>query len=147
MKPVVIKILALAALVAFLPGCAVLFGTDVRGLSEVKEEHVKVFDKDVSYCYERTRFILTKWGAVAYDKIRGEYIVAMKLDRVFPSCIDTTELGIFFTEIEPHKTEVKVTSLNYNLSKAVSRKLFYYLEHGEKRPPVENAPAPWKPAD
>lgn len=145
MKTPLIKFLAVIAMIAFLPGCAVVFGTDVRALSEIKEEHVKVFDQDASYCYERTRFILTKWGAVAYDKIRGEYIVAMKLDKVFPSCIDTTELGIFFTAIEPHKTEVKVTSLNYNLSKYISNKLFYYLEHGEKRPPVASAPVAWKP--
>ncbi len=145
MRTPLIKFLAVIVMVALLPGCAVLFGTNVRALSEIKEGHVKVFDKDVSYCYERTRFLLTKWDAVAYDKIRNEYIVVMELENIFPSCINTTELGIFFTEIEPHKTEVKVTSLNYNLSKYVSNKLFYYLEHGEKRPPVVSTPAAWKP--
>lgn len=145
MKQAAIKVLTLAVLVAFLPGCAVLFGADVKGLSEIKEAHVKVFDKDVPSCYERTRFILTRWGAVAYDKVRNEYIVAMELEKVFPSCINTTELGIFFNEIEPNKTEVRVTSLNYNLSKAASRKLFYYLEHEDKKPPLESAPVVWKP--
>ena len=56
----------------------------------------------------------------------------MEFEKVFRSCINTTELGIFFTETEPHKTEVKVTSLNYNLSQFIAPKLFNYIEKDGK---------------
>lgn len=134
------KFIAVMAMITLLPGCAVLFGSDVQGLSEVREEHVKVFDKDAAYCYERTRFLLTKWGAVAYDRIRNEYIVAMELEKIFPSCINTTELGIFFTEVGPHRTEVKVTSLNYNLSQYVAKRLFADLEKDARSPARAGTP-------
>ena len=133
MNTTLIKIFAISSLGALLAGCAV-FGSDVQGLYNVKEAHTKVFDKSISRCYKLTTQALKKWGAVRFQKSKDDYIVAMEFEKVFRSCIDTTELGIFFTETGPHKTEVRVTSLNYNLSELISQKLFEYIEKDGKVP-------------
>ena len=53
MKTSMIKIFVTCAFAALLTGCAV-FGSDMQGLYDIKEAHVKVFDKDVASCYELT---------------------------------------------------------------------------------------------
>ena len=136
MKTTFIKFFAISLLTALLAGCAV-FGSDVQGLYSIKEAETKVFDKDVSRCYKLTTVALEKWKAIRFQKSKDGYIVAMGLESVFKSCIDTTELGIFFTEIAPHRTEVKVVSLNYSLSQFIAPKLFEYIEKDGKMPPEE----------
>ena len=131
MKTTLIKIFTISLLGALLAGCAV-FGSDVQGLSEIKDAHTQVFDKDLSRCYELTAQALKKWNAVIFQEYKDGYIVATELEGVFRSCINTTELGIFFNETAPHKTEVKVTSLNYSLSRFIAPKLFDYIEKDGK---------------
>jgi len=109
----------------------------VQGLDSIKEAHTKVFDKDISRCYELTAQALKKWNASVFQEYKDGYIVAMELEGVFNSCINTTELGIFFTETEPHKTEVKVTSLNYRLSEFIAPYLFNYIEKAGNIPKEE----------
>ena len=136
MKTTLIKIFAISSLGALLAGCAV-FGSDVQGLYNVKEAHAKVFDKDVSRCYKLTTQALKKWGAVRFQKSKDDYIIAMEFEKVFKGCINTTEVGIFFTQAEPHKTEVKIASLNYNLSQFIAPKLFGYIEKDGNVPKEE----------
>lgn len=127
MKTTLLKIIVISMLSASFTGCAA-FGSDVRGLFDIKEAHTKVFDRGVPRCYELTAQFLKRWNAVIFQQSEGDYIVAMELETVFRSCINTTEVGIFFTAVAPQKTEVKVTSLNYNLSQFISDKLFDYIE-------------------
>ncbi len=136
MKIAFVKIFTVSLLAVVLAGCAI-FGADVQGLSEVKEAHAKIFDKDVSGCYRLATEALHKWGAVRFQRYKDNYIIAMEFEGVFRGCTNTTELGIFFTETEPHKTEVKVTSLNYSLSQLISQKLFEYIEKDGRLPPEE----------
>ena len=131
MKTALVKIFTIASIAALLAGCAV-FGSDVQGLDNIKEAHKKVFGKDISRCYKLTTVALKKWHAVRFQKYKDGYIVAMEFEKVFRSCINTTEVGIFFTETEPHKTEVKVTSLDYNLSRFIAPRLFDYIEKDGK---------------
>ena len=131
-----IKIIVIFAVIAPLSGCA-LFGSDVQGLSEIKEAYTRTFDKNASTCYELTTKALAKWKTVVFQQNKDDYIVAIEFEKVFRSCINTTELGIFFTETGPNKTEVKVTSLNYNLSQFIAPYLFNYIEKDGNVPPEE----------
>jgi len=117
-------------------GCAI-FLADVNGLSKVKPAHTKVFDKDIPSCRELTKQALTKWSAIIFQERRNDYIVAMEFDSVFKNCVNTTELGIFFTEVAPNKTEIKITSLNNSLSEFVAGNLFNYIEKDGKVPAEE----------
>lgn len=131
-----VKIIIAVCVIASLTGCAI-FGSDVQGLRAIKEAHVQVFDKDPASCYGLTAKALAKWNAVMFQYVKNDYIVAMELESVFKNCINTTEVGIFFTQTAPNKTEVKVTSLNYNLSRFVSRNLFNYIEKDGNLPKEE----------
>ena len=126
MKTVLMKIFIIALLIAPFTGCAIL-GSDVQAMRNIKVAHVRSFDKSLSACYELTAKALTKWGAVIAQSHRNDYIVAMEFEKVFRPCINTTELGIFFTETGPDKTEMKVTSANYNLSEFIAPYLFNYI--------------------
>ena len=130
------RIIAIVFLAASFSGCAV-FLADIHGLQKIKPAHVKVFDKDQERCYELTKAALAEWHAVVFQTRKYDYIVAMELDYVFMNCVNTTELGIFFTEKAPGKTEVKVTSLNYQLSEFVADNLFNYIEKNGDIPPGE----------
>lgn len=138
MKTILTKIIVTLCVAASLSGCALMI-SDVQGLYDIKEAHIRVFDKSISRCYQLTHGALKTWQAVAYHQSVDDYIVAMELEKAFKSCINTTELGIFFTEISPGKTEVKVTSLNYNLSRSIAVKLFEYIEK-DGNIPKEDAP-------
>ena len=131
MKTPLIKIAGFVCLAAFLSGCA-LMTADVGALYEMEKAHMKTFEKDVPYCYNMTLKAIEKWNASVFQQRRGDYIVAMGLTTLYGSSIDTTEVGIFFTETAPGKTEIKVASLNYSLSEVVARNLFTYIEKGGK---------------
>ena len=131
MNTISIKIIAILVLIASLTGCAV-FGSDMKGLRDIKAAHTKVFDKDLSSCYELTAKALSAWNAVIFQQRKDDYMVAMEFEKIFRSCINTTEVGIFFTQTAPHKTEVKVASLNSSLSQFIAQKLFDYIEKDGK---------------
>ena len=129
-----LKIAALFAILFYISGCAALkvsLGTSIRALEEEKTRQSKVFDKDVTYCYKTTLEALKKWQANAFIVSENRYIIATRLDNIFKSCIDTTEVGIFFKTLETNKTQVDVSSLNYQLGQFVADNLFKYIENPE----------------
>ena len=140
MKTSLLKFTAVFAIAALLSGCA-LFGSDLNSLYNIKEEHVKVFDKGISSCYDLSLSALSQWKAVVFQQYKDDYIVAMNLEGAFKSCINTTEVGIFFTEISAQKTEIKITSLNHNLSQTIAEKLFFFIEKDGKVPVSGSADA------
>jgi len=130
----ILKFLLMFAIIFSVAGCAItnsLLGTSTQALEQLKVRHSKIFDKDAGYCYQKSLDVLKKWNADVFQTKTGTYIIAMKLDNVFNSCINTTEVGIFFKESEPGKTQVDVASLNYSLSQFVADNLFKYIENPE----------------
>jgi len=59
------------------------------------------------------------------------YMTAMWFDRLFPQCIDTTEVGFFFKESGPGRTRVDVVSLNSELARFAAEMLFEALDQRE----------------
>jgi len=141
MKACLLKVIVIGCAAASLAGCAVIFA-DVGALRNIKAAHAKVFDKDLASCYDLTTAAFPRWQAIIFQKRYGDYIVGMEFDNFFRNCVDTTEVGIFFTAVASDKTEVKVTSPDYRLSEFVSRKLFEYIEKDGNVPPEEITPAP-----
>ena len=148
MKTALVKIFVISSLTVLFTGCAIsssdmqkfrsiILGSDIQGLRDIKEAHTQVFDKDIPRCYKLTTQALLHWKAIRAEKRKDDYIVAMGFENVFGNCINTTELGIFFTQTGPHKTEVKVTSLNHRLSELIAPKLFEYIEKDGKVPREE----------
>lgn len=128
-----LKAISLFAILASISGCALL-GMSINDLQDEKVKFSKVFDKDAAYCFDRTIEALDKWEAHVFqrsdifDKNNKRCIVATNLNKVFNSCINTTEVGIFFNKASDGSTQVEVASLNHQLAQFVSENLFKYIE-------------------
>jgi hypothetical protein len=109
-------------------GCS-MFGVSIKTLEAVKAKESKTFNKSVSECYAASIEGLTKWNITVDEKKKDRYIVASNFNKMFAACINTTSVGIFFKETSPGITQVEVSSMNYNLSGLVARKLFAYIEN------------------
>jgi len=111
-----------------------ILGVSIKSL---KEEQIgrksKVFNYDYSSCYEKTLQVLKEMGVYIFRKSkRGHYIVAMNFDKVFEKCIDTTEVGVFFEEINREQTRVDIKCGNLDLVKFIAREVFPRLEKNPK---------------
>ena len=126
-----LKLIAVIVVAASVSGCAIL-GITQWQLQHEKVKFSKSFEKDVRYCYQTTKDALAKWNAYVWYEQEGCYIIAIKFDKIYKNCIDTTELGIFFKEEGPQKTGVEVSSPNHNLSQFVSEKLFQYIRNPQE---------------
>lgn len=59
------------------------------------------------------------------------YLTAMWFDRIFPRCLDTTEVGFFFYEDGPGQTRIDVVSLNSELALFAAELVFEELHQLE----------------
>ena len=123
-----LKLVVIVVVAASVSGCAML-GITQSQLQHEKVKYSRAFDKDVQYCYQATKDALVKWDASVWYEQAGCYIIAIKFNKIYKNCIDTTELGIFFKEEGPQKTQVEVSSMNHPLSQYVSEKLFSYISN------------------
>lgn len=139
----ILKLFAVLAVAACLSGCAIWDYTfSVRSLEKSKVKYSKIFEKDASYCYEKSLELLDKWGAVIFQKRAEQYIAAWGFSNIYKNCINTTELGIFFSQPGPDKTQVEVSSYNKRLSGYISEKLFKYIENPQGTEDTQKNPAP-----
>jgi hypothetical protein len=125
---------AIKFIVIALPVMVLLSGCAILGFPNLAPQSgdgysSKVFDKDVSYCYENTLGALKKWNASVQWEQKDKYIVGEDFCGVFVGCVDTTQVTFFFKEVENGKTEIGVSSLNSHLSKFLAENLFYYLQN------------------
>ena len=123
-----------AVFLVFVVGCAPMETAQVLDLGSspfLKDGKVysAFFQKDIPSLYEDTLEILDSWGAVKYrGSLKENFLVALSFDKHFPNkCVDTTEVAVFFDKTGENETLIKVSSLNYQLSKVVSKELFLEL--------------------
>jgi len=122
--------------VFFLSGCSIrhfsgyMLGTYVSQPKEgEKGRYSRIFNCPYPVCYEEVQGILIRMGALIFIKNKkGHMISAMHFDKIYRYCIDTTEVGIFFKEIGPAKTQIDVACGNYGLAKFASEKIFSRLK-------------------
>jgi len=141
----ILKTFGISIILISLAGCAVLnlvVGTSTCALEHEKIRSSKVFDKDIGYCYQASFNALKKWNVNLFQTKKNSYIIATNLYNIFDSCIDTTEVGIFFKKLEPDKTQIGVASLNHQLGQFIADNLFKYIENPETPlpPVVRNKP-------
>ena len=121
-----------------LPACSPVemgrrvIGTSIEALEEEEEGRFsRLFDKKYSEAFEVVKTVLEENEATIYlESIGKGYLIAMDLNQVFPYCIDTTEVGVFFRSSRG-RLKIDVVSLNQPLAKFVSELLFDELEKKE----------------
>lgn len=109
-------------------------GVGIEPFKTQGKVYTRTFDKDFFTTYNQTLEILGNLGATFYRGSRREgFIIMTNFNTVFVQCNDSTEVAVFFTEVEKGKTRVEVSSLNYSLSEFVARELFKGLEGKDYR--------------
>ena len=99
-------------------------GTDIRFLRRLEDRNVSEFKIGKELAFSRTIAILRDMHArIFLQDPRRDYLVAIGFDKVYPRCVDTTEVGVFFTG-DAANTRIVVKSLNVHLEKFVAGKLF-----------------------
>jgi len=106
-----------------------LFGVGTRCFREQGKIYNKVFDRDFFSCYAQT---IQKLKEMQVSFSRGGrkkgFLVTTGFNQVFPQCNESTEVAIFFTELESLKTRVEIVSLNYSLAEFAASEIFNSLE-------------------
>ena len=119
-------------LVVTLNGCAriqettkVIWGSSTRALDEARSEAIsKVYHCRYEECFREVMKIaeLEKFVIFIKDKIK-KHIVFMGIK----GSVNTTEVGVFFIELNDEETRVEVSSLSTNAKKKVSEMIFPQL--------------------
>ncbi|PIU42193.1 MAG: hypothetical protein COS99_01440 [Candidatus Omnitrophica bacterium CG07_land_8_20_14_0_80_42_15] len=129
-------IIAVIVLTFPVSGCGMLIDWTREGagypamelMSARKDALKQSFDISYDQGFERALNTLDQMKATVYAKNKKErYIVAMKIK----GCIDTTEVGIFFSEESPNKLSVEIFSKSPKAKNIVSIKIFSELAEGK----------------
>ena len=102
-----------------------LLGVGTRPFREQGKVYSKVFDMDYFSCYGQITQKLKKMGVSFYREGKKEgFLITTGFNNIFPQCNESTEVAIFFIELENLKTRVEVASLNYSLAEVAASKIF-----------------------
>lgn len=133
MKLIIRHLAVFVFLGLILCGCArisetskVIIGTSDNALYAAKEKgRTETFACDYKTCYKSVILILKELNAdIFLHSERKQRIVAMG----FEGFNNTTEAGIFFTQVTPSSTKIEISSLSPKLLEYVSAKVFSALK-------------------
>jgi hypothetical protein len=126
-----VSIIAWMFAVSLISGCAgwsdipkSIWGSSTRVLEEARDKAlVKTYDKAYWDCFKAALSVVKKKKYVLFkkDEVRG-YMVIMGI----PGSVNTTEVGVFFVELNDHQTRIELSSLSSN----AKRRLYQGLFHG-----------------
>ena len=97
-------------------------GTSIEALQEEQKGRFAIaIPHDFYWTASRVWDVLEENGIYIYlTDWEENYLIAMHFHNIFPRCIDTTEVGIFFKNDTGDCTIVEVVSQNRSLAKFVS---------------------------
>lgn len=112
-------------------GCATVIesakgiaGTSTRALEKSRKNAItRTFNYDYSACYAKTLEILKHINTYIYKRSIKKHMIA-----VYVSEEDTTQVGIFFKEIDASHTQIEVSSRSTYAKETISSTLFSSLE-------------------
>ncbi|MEA1928062.1 MAG: hypothetical protein U9N73_07625 [Candidatus Auribacterota bacterium] len=108
-------------------------GTSIQALEEEEKGRFSgIALAEVDESYDAVFTVLQEQGLYIYlENPEDGYLTAMWFDLIFPRCIDTTEVGFFFTEENPGRTKIDVVSLNSELARSAAELVFEELNQME----------------
>jgi hypothetical protein len=80
-------------------------------------------------CFDKILSIIVNdfKSEVVHKSFKSGYIIALNFSKSFDCCLDSTEVGIFITEMETGGVKVEVISNNSLLAKKLSAEFFEKL--------------------
>ena len=130
----------------FSGGCAqtmevskTLWGSSTRALEEARVNGLtKTYHCSSQSCFEASLNVVQEkeYTVFVKDELK-RLLVVMGV----PGCVDTTEVGIFFTETNDKQTKIYVSSLSSNAKRIVAKNLFHGLDQIYLMKSLESAQA------
>ena len=108
----------------------IIVGTSIEGLEEEEKGRFSgIARAEIPESYAAVKEILEEKDLYIYlDNPEYGYLTAMWFDRVYPRCIDTSEVGFFFKEDGPGRTRIDVVSRNSSLARFAAEMVFEELD-------------------
>ncbi|MBI3602229.1 MAG: hypothetical protein HY209_04980 [Candidatus Omnitrophica bacterium] len=116
-----------------LGGCATfwdlpktIWGSSTRALEEARSNATtKTYDKGYWDCFGTALEVVKKKSYVIFEKdeVRG-FMVLMGI----PGAVNTTEVGIFFVELNDRQVRIEISSLSSNAKRIVAKNLFQGMD-------------------
>ena len=103
-----------------------IWGSSTRALEEARKDALrKTYETNFTECFDAVLTIADDADYLVFIKDRNKrHLVVMGI----PGNVDTTEVGIFFAELEGLKTEVEITSLSTTAKEKVAAVVFENLD-------------------
>lgn len=101
-------------------------GTSTRALEKARDNAItKTYDKGYWDCFRTALKVVMRRQLVVFqkDEIRG-FMVIMGI----PGAVDTTEVGVFFVELNDHQTRLEISSLSTNAKRLLAKALFHGMD-------------------
>jgi len=130
-------------LVLCLCGCSItqvrqeFIGLTASDVKDSKTKQTEQYDISSDKCLAEIREVLKKMDAIVRENRRKKFIVADNFQNAFPSCIDTTQVGILVTPLQADKTQVDVASGNVDLAIFVSKRILNKIKPEKVQPTEE----------
>ena len=103
-----------------------ILGSTTRVLEEARINAItKTYEKGYWDCFKAALSVVEKKKYVLFqkDEVRG-FMVIMGI----PGSVDTTEVGVFFVELNDHQTRIELSSLSTNAKRVLSKHLFHGID-------------------
>lgn len=105
-----------------------LMGVGVKPFKVKGKVYSQNFEEDIFDCYYQIKEIIKGSEAIIYRGSPNKgFIISFGYTDIFPSASHSTEVAVFFNWLDENKTEIEVSSLNHNLAKFISEKIFKKL--------------------
>ncbi|MFH1201561.1 MAG: hypothetical protein V1674_01565 [Candidatus Omnitrophota bacterium] len=119
-----------------------VWGSSTQVLEEARKEGInREFNYSYPDCFDKTLQILNDERLEVFIKDKAHHkIVVMHVK----GSIDTSEVGIFFTEVSKDKTKIEISSLSPNALETVAGYLFTALEESPRATESQPEAAPNK---
>jgi signal recognition particle GTPase len=103
-----------------------VWGSSTRALEQARVNGLaKTYDCSVDRCYDEViKIVQEAEYTVFIDNKHKATIVVMGI----PGSVNTTEVGIFFTDVTDNQTKIYVSSLSSNAKRTVAHKIFPELD-------------------
>ncbi len=128
----ILRILVVGMIVG-VSGCAglkdlpkTIWGSSTRVLEQERPNAlVKIYEKDYWTCYKAALEVVKKKKYVLYkkDEVRGLMVIMG-----IPGSVNTTEVGVFFVELNDHQTRIELSSLSTNAKRLLYKGLFHGMD-------------------
>jgi hypothetical protein len=102
-----------------------IWGSSTRVLDQARTNAItKTYDKGYWDCIKAaTSVIEKKYVLFKKDEVEGVMIVMG-----IPGAVNTTEVGVFFVEVNDHQTRLELSSLSTNAKRLLAKGLFHGMD-------------------